>query len=525
MLSIIPRPREARELPGKVFLSDKTLLSGAFSENFETISQMLPKAVDAAQNTIVFTADATIPQEGYRVICENGDIKVSASDAAGAFYAVMSLLQLAKDGDTVPAVRIFDHPRYAHRGFMLDCCRHFFGVEKIKQLLDYMGRLKMNVFHWHRTEDQGWRIEIEKYPLLTTKGTVRKSTPLDSWDYDAGTEKHDDIPYGEGLFFSKAQIREVVEYAAKRHINVLPEVDMPGHLVAAIACYPELSCTGEAVEVSDRWGVRDTIGCCGKENIYRFVKDVIDEMCELFPYPYFHIGGDEVPKDRWKVCPHCQAKIKALGLKDEEALQSHFNNEISAYLKSKGKSTLGWNEILDGDNLNDSIIPQWWISRKEDVNEKAWLAAGNRLVLSPSHHAYIPGSYHRTPLERMYDSGPKAFGIADSEGIFGMEACQWTEFLTDEKRLDTYVPLRLVAFSESCWLPEGERDYPDFEQRLEALRTYLQAWGMTVVPQEIYRGYRVEGLDFDAMTEEKRWEFFKKYPHFDFEQLQKQGII
>ncbi len=524
MLTIIPKPRELKELEGKVWLSCKTGLTGAFCDNFDTIREMLPKAVCAEENAIIFTEDCAIPKEGYRLSCENGDIKVAASDSAGAYYAVMSILQLAKGEDSIPAVELYDYPRYQHRGFMLDCCRHFFGVEKIKELLDYMGRVKLNVFHWHLTEDQGWRIEIEKYPLLTTKGTVRKTTPLDSWDYDAGTEKHDNIPYGEGLFFSKAQVREIVAYAAARHINVMPEVDMPGHLVAAIACYPEISCTGEPVEVSDRWGVRETIGCAGQEYLYTFVKNVIDEMCELFPYPYFHIGGDEVPKDKWRVCPHCQAKIKALGLRDEEALQSHFNNEISAYLKSKGKSTLGWNEILDGDNLNENIIPEWWTSRKDDVNENAWLAAGNKILLSPGHHSYIPSS-HRSGLKRIYSTGPSNYGVEDSDGIFGLEACQWTEFMINEKKLDTYVPLRLVAFSEACWLPEKERCYDDFEARLEALRAYLESWGMKIVPQNIYKGEYDTGVDLESMTEDKRWEFMKKNPHFDFLWLEEHGII
>ena len=296
---------------------------------------------------------------------------------------------------------------------------------------------------------------------------------------------------------------------------------MPGHLVAAIACYPELSCTGEEVEVSDRWGVREIIGCCGKENIYHFVKDVIDEMCELFPAPFFHIGGDEVPKDRWKVCPHCQAKIKELGLRDEEALQSHFNNVISAYLKSKGKKTLGWNEILDGDNLNPDIIPQWWIERKDNVNEPKWLAEGNKLILSPIKNAYIPGSYFHAPLERIYSTGPNSFGIEDCEGIYGLEACQWSEFLISDRKLDAYVPLRLLAFSEACWKAESERDYTCFEKRLEAMREYWKGMGMTVVPAETYQGNGIPGMEekVKAMTEDERIEFFKKNVHFDFDYL------
>ena len=518
MLNLIPRPRYAKELEGTVSFSQNTKLIGAFCENFDVLKNMLPNGA-APENTLTFVEDTSVAAEGYRILCENGDITVYASDASGAFYAVMTLLQLAGENTSIPAVEIEDKPRYEHRGFMLDCSRHFWTVEKIKSIIDFLARLKMNIFHWHLTEDQGWRIEIKKYPLLTTKGTIRKSTPLNSWGYEDGTELHDDIEYGRGMFYTQEQVKDVVKYAAERRINIIPEVDMPGHFVAAIACYPELSCTGEEVEVSDRWGVRDIIGCCGKENIYNFVKDVIDELCELFPYPYFHIGGDEVPKDRWKVCPHCQAKIKELGLKDENALQSYFNNVISAYLKGKGKSTIGWNEILEGENLDSSIIPQWWIEMDESVREKKWLADGNKMILSPIHFAYIPRTYVFGTLEKTYSSGPSVCGIEDCEGIRGIEACQWTEFTLDERNLNTFADLRLIAISEACWLPESEKNYKCFEKRLENLRPYWKQLGAHIVSQKIYRGNYRPDMDVTKLSEEQYWEIIKKNPLFDYEYL------
>ena len=360
MLNLIPKPLHAIEKGGNTPFSRKTALTGDFNHLFDTLFPMMPNTDNAVENKLVFKTDSSMPSEAYHIICtDDNNILISSSDASGAFYAVMTLLQLADGNGVIPSVEIEDAPRFRHRGFMLDCARHFWSVDKIKQILDVMARIKMNIFHWHLTEDQGWRIEIKKYPLLTEKGAIRKSTALSLTGYEEHKEPRDYTEYGRGLYYTQEEVREVVAYAAKRNINIIPEIDMPGHFVAAIACYPELSCTEEKVDVSDRWGVLDNIACCGKENIYRFVKDIIDELCELFPYPYFHIGGDEVPKDHWKVCPNCQKKIRELGLKDENALQSYFNNVISAYLKEKGKHTVGWNEILEGENLDNSIIPQW----------------------------------------------------------------------------------------------------------------------------------------------------------------------
>ena len=244
----------------------------------------------------------------------------------------------------MPYVTVSDAPKYAYRGFMLDCARHFWTIDKIKQILDVMAALKMNEFHWHLSEDQGWRAEIKKYPLLTEKGSIRNGTQVSPRDSAPDSARVKDAEYGRGLYYTQEQMREIVAYAAQRHIEVIPEIDMPGHMVAAIACYPELSCRGEATEVSPKWGVLDNICCCGKEDVYRFAKDVIDELVEIFPGRFFHIGGDEVPKKRWKECPACQKKIRELGLKDENALQGYFNNQIAEYLRSKGKRMIAWNE-------------------------------------------------------------------------------------------------------------------------------------------------------------------------------------
>lgn len=514
MLNIIPKPLCAKELEGKVALSKNTKLCGAFAENFDVLAPLFADAADAAENTLTFVANADVAEEGYRIACADGNITVEAADAAGAFYAVMTLLQIADGEAEIPAVEIEDTPRYHHRGFMLDCARHFWTVEKIKEILDVMARIKMNIFHWHLTEDQGWRIEIKKYPLLTEKGAIRKSTALCLTGYDEYKEPRDYTEYGRGLYYTQDQAREIVAYAAARHINIVPEIDMPGHFVAAIACYPELSCTGEAVEVSDRWGILDNIACCGKENIYNFIKDIIDELVEVFPYPYFHIGGDEVPKDRWEVCPNCQAKIKELGLKDENALQLYFNNVISAYLKSKGRSTMGWNEILEGGELDPEIIPQWWRSMDDDVRELKWLADGNKLILSMVEYVYMDHAFAIRPLKKTYDFGPEVFGLKDDTGVFGVEAPQWTEYIRDTEKLDLNTFPRLLAMAEVGWTSAANKCYDCFEARVENLRGYFESIKAPIAPQFIYRGETIDGINDDNRLT-IGWEAWRADPNFE----------
>lgn len=489
MIQLIPKPVCAKQEEGIVSFSKKTQMHGAFNGLYKVLSTMLPDAKTAGENALTFVQDAEIPAEGYRIACENGDITITASDESGAFYGVMTLLQLCAGRDHFEAISVEDAPRYHHRGFMLDCARHFWSVEKIKQILDVMALLKMNIFHWHLTDDQGWRAEIKKYPLLTEKGAIRKSTALSLTGYDKHQEPRDYTEYGRGLFYTQEQVREVVAYAKERQINIIPEVDMPGHFVAVIACYPEISCTGEPTEVCDRWGVMENIACCGKEDVYNFVRDVLDELCELFPYPYFHIGGDEVPKDHWKTCPNCQAKIKELGLKDEEALQGHFNNVIASYLKSKGKNTVGWNEILKAtENLDHNIIPQWWIPLDDSVREKKWLAEGGKIILSILPYVYMDHAYAMRPLEKTYGFGPKSVGVEDDTNVLGIEAPQWTEYIRDEEKLNFNTFARVIAIAEAGWTLEENKDYTNFESRLEAMRDYFASIGAPLPPMWIYRG-------------------------------------
>ncbi len=515
MIHLIPKPLELHMGNAEVAFSRNTKLTGAFPEIYSVLASMMPN-IAAHENTLTFEQDPAVPAEGYTLFCRDGNIFVRASDRSGAFYAVMSLLQLAENKGSFPEVRINDAPRYPHRGFMLDCARHFWTVAQIKKILDVLALLKMNIFHWHLSEDQGWRIEIKKYPLLTEKGSIRKSTPL-SGDSQNGPRDYNE--YGRGMFYTQEQVREIVAYAGARCINVIPEIDMPGHFVAAIACYPHLSCTGEEVDVSVNWGVNENIGCCGKEDIYIFVKDIIDELCELFPYPYFHIGGDEVPKDHWKVCPACQAKIKELGLKDENALQSHFNNVISAYLKSKGKHTVGWNEILESsENLDKSIIPQWWILKDDSRKELQWLADGNKMLLSSIDYCYTNLPYCLIPLEKTYGYGAASMGIEDDSNVLGIEAPLWTEHFLTFEHVAMNIFVRLAAVSEAAWTAQELKSYPDFEARIEQMRPYFDSLDILIAPQEIYRGTSLGDIAEEDRNK-KSWEIWPAAPRFEVEMM------
>lgn len=519
-MNIIPKPLKASLTGGTVFFSSGTKVSGDFPLTEEFAAKILCEKPEEKENSLTFLKDDSLAKEGYSVICSEGNITVKASDESGAFYGLMTLCQLAGNKCGFDAVSVEDAPKYSHRGFMLDSARHFWSVEKVKQILDVMALLKMNIFHWHLSDDQGWRIEIKKYPLLTEKGSIRDSTPL---SVKNGKENRENKEYGRGMFYTQEQVKDVVKYASERHINIIPEIDMPGHLVAAIACYPELSCTGEATEVSNQWGILDNIGCCGKENVYNFAKDVIDEMCELFPYPYFHIGGDEVPKKRWKKCPACQAKIKELGLKDEDALQGHFNNVIYEYLKGKGRTTVGWNEILDAfEELDKNIIPQWWVKRKPaEKLELKWLKNGGKMIISLVDYVYMDHAFAIRPLKKTYSFSAAVLGIADDTNVIGIEAPQWTEYIRDERKLDLNTYVRLIAISEAAWTAENLKNYKDFENRMENMRDFFASKGARLAPAEIYRGKTVS--PFFSRTA-NGWKHWREDPYFELKLAEKYGF-
>ncbi len=500
MISIIPKPFSLVEGKYCYICNADTTISGEFKYAQQTFKNLLEKvgvklAEKTADANIDFIRDDSMELEQYSLcVCEGG-ITIHASSEQGAFYAVQSirqasLLDACSDVEMIkiPEMTIEDKPRFSHRGFMMDEARHFFGKTIIKQFLDMMALNKLNVFHWHLSDDQGWRIEIKKYPKLAIHGSKRSSTQLNMVGYNHHKEKHDNATYGEGLFYTQDDIREIVAYATSLHIDVIPEIDMPGHLVAAISCYPELSCEGKDIDVSKRWGVLSDIGCAGGNTLLPFVKDVIDEICEIFPSNYFHIGGDEVPKTKWKKCPKCQAKIKELGVKNENELQGWFNNQVLDYLKTKGKSMIGWNEILEASELSSDVIVQWWTGSANCSGVSNWLSKGNKIVLSPCTFLYMDHFYASKDLKKTYSLDLNTLELDEKfeNSVLGIEAPQWTEYIRSVEKLQFNCYPRMQALAEINWTAKDKKNFDDFEYRLTAQNSIMDAMDINYATRDAY---------------------------------------
>jgi hexosaminidase len=422
-------------------------------------------------------------QEGYRMTVSPDGVMVEAPQPAGVFYAIQTLRQLLPveverralaEGVRwqLPACTITDWPRFSWRGYMLDEGRHFHGKQAVLDLLDLLALHKLNVFHWHLTEDQGWRIAIERYPRLVEVGSQRKGTSRGVFG------KHDGVPHAG--FYTQAEIREVVAYAAARHIMVVPEIEFPGHSLAALAAYPQLSCTGGPFEVCTHFGVIPELYCAGNDAVFTFLEGVLEEILALFPAPFIHIGGDEAPKKRWKQCPRCQARMRALGLKDETALQVYFTNRIAASLTAQGRRVVGWNQIL-GKGLDASAVAQYWAFGKKQFIQS--VRAGHQAVMSPFLTAYLDHAYRLTPLRKAYDYEPVPPELADMEDrILGIEAPLWGEFVRSRARIDYQTFPRLSAYAETGWTPRAHKNYPAFRARLSALYPRLHQLGTRPAP-------------------------------------------
>jgi len=459
----------------------------AFAQKLSQISTVeSPLAEnDDLQEGFGFVYDGTIPEETYTIEVVPEKVLVKASGLRGFNYAIQTLKQMlpveifgtrpAPRADwTLPCVTINDAPRFAYRGLHLDECRHFFGIDEVKRYLDIMEVHKLNKFHWHLTEDQGWRIEIKKYPRLTEVGSIRKGTCIKK-DFNS----NDGILYGEGMWYTHDQIREVVAYAASKGIDVIPEIDLPGHMLAALTAYPELGCTGGPYEVWTRWGVSEDVLCAGNDRVYEFLKDVLTEVCELFPYEYIHIGGDECPKVRWESCPKCQAKIRSLGLKDknghkaEHYLQSHVMSQMEKFLNAKGRKIIGWDEILEGEIAPNATIMSW---RGEAGGIKA-TGLGHKAIMTPNTYFYL--DYYQSldvanepfgiggylPIERCYSYEPYAESMTGEQCrlIWGVQANLWTEYIAEADHLHYMLLPRLAALSEVQWCRSDRKDWDRFQ--------------------------------------------------------------
>ncbi len=442
-------------------------------------------------STIVIELDneKEFKNEGYELETSEQSVNILSNSKAGLFYGVQTLRQLispsaesdplSKEANQnknsitfeIPQVSIEDYPEFSWRGFMLDDCRHFHGKKTVKKMLEIMALLKMNVFHWHLTEDQGWRIEIKKYPKLVEIGSKRKDTQLKNTRSKIFRGK----PH-EG-FYSQDDAREIIEFAKKRFITVVPEIEIPGHSQAAIAAYPELGCTGKQFDVAKKFGIMDVVYCPGKDKTFQFWYDVLDEVMEIFPSKIIHTGGDEVPKTYWKKCPDCQKRIQEKGLKNEEELQVYVTNTVASYLASKGRRLMGWNEILDND-LEDNAIGHYWAHSEDEVLEH--IDKGRDFVVSKNRYTYLNYNYRSLSLKKAYEFDPYLNELKDDnkDHILGIEAPAWTEWIPDRKTLEWQVFPRLLSITEIGWLGKEKPNYTHFKKRTKNFEQRLEALGV-----------------------------------------------
>lgn len=442
--------------------------------------------LDGALN---ISCDAAMPADGYRLEITPGRAEIVAGSAAGAFYAVQTLRQLipaAAYGAAnvraveLPVVTIEDKPCLGYRGMMLDVCRHFFTVDEVKEALDIMALHKLNVFHWHLTDDQGWRIEIKKYPELTKIGSQRKQTVIGK-----NTGKYDGTPYGP-YFFTQEEIKDVIQYAADRYITIIPEIELPGHALAALATYPELGCTGGPYEVCQMWGVFPEVFCPGNEKTFEFWEGVLDEVAELFPGEIIHIGGDECPRDAWKKCKKCQARMKQENMKEEGELQDYTVHRIEGYLKEKGKRIIGWDEILEGDVSKTAIVMSW---RGKTGGIKG-AKRGNEVVMVPNDYAYFDYYQSKDVDKEPFSIGgfvdvAKVYSLDPTEGltveegkkIIGVQANLWAEYITTFSHAQYMLLPRMAALAEVAWTPQADREYSNFLNRAKLLTQRYEALG------------------------------------------------
>jgi len=503
--SIIPKPVDLHSQVGCFEIKPDTSIiydepnqeHAAYLREFLALpmgySLSVQRGVDFLDNTITLNIDpslANLGEEGYSLSVEPAGILVKAPALRGIFYGIQTLRQLlpieiekrefvtAVDWQ-IPCCQIMDKPRFSWRGFMLDEGRHFQGKETVLKILDLMALQKLNTFHWHLTEDQGWRIEIKQYPKLTEIGSQRVGTAL-SWK-DILNKTHNGISHGG--FYTQDQIREIVAYAAQRNITIIPEIEIPGHCRAAVASYPELCCSSSKLEVATGPGIYKDIYCAGKETTFEFLENVLNEVLMLFPSKIIHIGGDEAPKARWKQCPNCQHRIQAESLEDEEGLQMYFIHRIANYLKSQGRQIMGWNEIL-GPGLDEEAIIQYWARGKKDLLQA--LERGQNVVNSAYLDTYLDHSYSLMPLSRIYQFDPIFNGLDQTaaQNICGLEAPLWTEWVPNRARLDYQVYPRLTAFAEVGWTPVRQKDYADFRERLTSFNQRLEILGVKYVTEK-----------------------------------------
>ncbi|MBO4757519.1 MAG: beta-N-acetylhexosaminidase [Bacteroidales bacterium] len=507
VIRIVPQPASI-ELQGGTFkaIGASVNCDAAFDEASRTVAQdfaarmslatgkvssfAVPFGISASAEAgkikgFVFIRDTRLADEEYRIEIGKKSTIVRASGFHGVLYAVETIKQMLPEaiyGKSVgvsadwrlPCAVISDRPRFSYRGMHLDCARHFFSVDAVKRYLGIMAVYKLNRFHWHLSDDQGWRVEIKRYPELTLVGGYRSGTMI-------GRDFNSDDGIRYGGYYTQDQIREIVEYASKLGITVIPEIDLPGHMLAALSAYPWLGCSGGPYEAWHKWGVADEVLCAGKETTYEFLENVLSEIAELFPSEYIHIGGDECPKTEWENCPHCQAKIAELGLKDddrfsaEQYLQCYVTSRMQDFLATKGKKIIGWDEILEGELAEGATVMSW---RGVDGGREA-ASNGFDAIMTPTSYCYFDymqskdtdrepvgiGGY--LPLEKVYGFDPlEGLPAGAEKHILGVQANLWTEYIAAEEHLQYMLLPRLMALSEVQWCEPANKDFEGFKSRL-----------------------------------------------------------
>lgn len=425
-------------------------------------------------------------EEAYTIMVDKKCVTIAGSTPKGVFYGVQTLRKSLPVGAApvveLPSVKISDSPRFVHRGMMLDCSRHFFPLEFVKRYIDLIAMHNMNVFHWHLSDDQGWRIEIKKYPELTIKGSRRSGTVI-----GYNTALDDSIPYGG--YYTQEQAREIVEYARQRYVTVIPEIDMPGHMLAALATYPELGCTGGPYEVGHRWGIYKDVLCVGNEKIYDFCEGVLDEIMQIFPSKLIHIGGDETPTEVWEKCPKCIKRAEDNNMTVKQ-VQSYFTSRIEKYVNSRGRRIIGWDEILGGDISQSAVIQSW----RDTKHGRIAAEAGHDVIMSPTSHCYFDYSqadeknskYEPTlcggyiPVEKVYAFEPCDENLSESSRphILGVQANIWAEYLLYPNQVEYQALPRMAALAEVQWT-SGKKDYQAFLKRLNRLVNFYDLYKLT----------------------------------------------
>ena len=440
-LNIIPKPNKAEFFGGEVWIKD------------------LP---------VRYETNDLHPEEFYCLEIKKDEIVITAKGEKGKYYAHLSLSQLEEAGKA-PLMKITDMPAFSYRGFMIDSARHMQTVDEIKRYIEAAARYKMNIFHWHLCDDQGWRIESERHPLLNQKG---------SWRDCHGFGSKNMQRYGG--YYTKDEIRDIVAFCKERFIEVIPEFDLPGHTTAIISTYPELSCRGAQVPVETVGGIFKNILCAGNDEVLKFCYDIIDELCELFPYPFMHIGGDEAPKARWCNCEKCQQRIKDEGLENEEQLQGWFANKIIAYLKEKGYTALAWNESLNSGIIDgDTVICDWMDRGNKCV---PYANGGGKIIIEDFYHYYLDYVYGMTPLKKTYSYNPYLDGLTEQgkKNVLGVETPIWTEYIEDFDRMSYMCFPRLIAVAERGWTEPDKADYNSFKVRVKNQKDFLASLGITL---------------------------------------------